>query len=319
MSVNARAGAIFDELCQRSEELRVVPHDVSGGGTLLDAGCHCVGSVAAGLLIARICTGGLSRIEAVSSGSALWPTNIQVATSQPLLACLGCQYAGWNLSVTSDAKTYRAMASGPGRIVCAKETLIQELGFSENEPDQVVFVLEADELPPDEIFATIAGDCQLSQDQIKLVVTPTGSLAGCVQIGARVVEVAMHQAHELHFPVDKIVEGFGTTPMAPPVKDFMQAMGRTNDSILFGGSVHLIVDTTPDEAKDLAEALPSNTSKDYGRPFGQIFKECNYDFFAVDPGLFSPAAVTITALSSGESFNAGAINSELLHQSFGLG
>lgn len=319
MSVNHRAGAIFDELVQRSDELRLIPREISGGGWLLDAGCHCLGSIEAGLLIGRICMGDLSQISLVSSDNPLWPTSIQVATSQPLLACLGCQYAGWNLSVPDNEKTYRAMASGPGRIVCAKETLMQELGFIEDVPEQAVFVLEADELPPDEIFSTIASDCRMSQDQVKLVITPTGSLAGCVQVGARVVEVAMHQAHELHFPVDKIVEGFGTTPLAPPVRDFMQAMGRTNDSILFGGKVHLMVDAGPAEAKELAEALPSSTSKDYGRPFGEIFKAFNYDFFAIDPSLFSPAAVTITALSSGETFNAGHINSELLQQSFGIG
>ncbi|MFZ1952547.1 MAG: methenyltetrahydromethanopterin cyclohydrolase, partial [Pseudolabrys sp.] len=40
------------------------------------------------------------------------------------------------------------------------------------------------------------------------------------------------------------------------------------------------------------------------------------DFYAIDPMLFSPGQVTITALETGESFHAGQINLKLLDASF---
>ena len=96
------------------------------------------------------------------------------------------------------------------------------------------------------------------------------------------------------------------------VDETMTGMGRTNDAILYGGTVHLFVDATDEEAKDLAEKMPSNTSSDYGRPFGEIFKSYEYDFFKIDPMLFSPAKVIITNTKSGKSFTAGELNAEVI-------
>ena len=82
--------------------------------------------------------------------------------------------------------------------------------------------------------------------------------------------------------------------------------------------MHLFVDATDEEAKDLAEKMPSNTSSDYGRPFAEIFKAYEYDFFKIDGSLFSPGKVIITNANTGKSFTAGELNHDLLNQSFGL-
>jgi len=315
-SPNTQAAALFNDMLARHNELDVEVQSY-GGGKLIDAGCNCPGSSEAGLLIARICTGDLAIIDlAEEPDNTLWQSHVKVSTKTPALACLGCQYAGWNLEIKQDDKTYRAMASGPGRLQCGKEALIKDLGYKD-ESDIAVFVLEADTLPPQTIMQKIAIDCDLPEENIHLIVTPTGSLAGCVQIASRIVEVALHQAHECKFPVKRIVEGVGSTPLPPPVDDFMTAMGRTNDTMLYGGNVHLFVDTDAKTARKLAEDLPSNTSKDYGKPFAELFKSYNYDFFAVDPALFSPAVVKVTSIPSGESFTAGQLNEKLLHASFG--
>jgi methenyltetrahydromethanopterin cyclohydrolase len=62
--------------------------------------------------------------------------------------------------------------------------------------------------------------------------------------------------------------------------------------------------------------LPSRASKDFGKPFAETFKAVNYDFYKIDPMLFSPAAVTVTAVNSGRSFHGGAIARALLNASF---
>ncbi|EEF24046.1 conserved hypothetical protein [Ricinus communis] len=94
-------------------------------------------------------------------------------------------------------------------------------------------------------------------------------------------------------------------------------MGRTNDAILFGGFVQLFVNTDDAAAEQLAQQLPSSSSKDYGRPFAEVFKAVNMDFYQIDPMLFSPAKVSVTNLKSGKTFFAGKFNEELLNQSFG--
>jgi methenyltetrahydromethanopterin cyclohydrolase len=94
-------------------------------------------------------------------------------------------------------------------------------------------------------------------------------------------------------------------------------MGRTNDAVLYGGSVVLYVSGPDADAEALCRQLPSSESRDYGRPFAEVFKAYGYDFFQVDPMLFSPARVTVTAMDSGNSFRAGAIDVELLARSFG--
>ena len=68
-----------------------------------------------------------------------------------------------------------------------------------------------------------------------------------MQIVGRVLEVGMHKLHELGFPLDKVVDGFGSAPLPPPAPDFLNGMGRTNDAILYGGKVHLFVDVPDDE------------------------------------------------------------------------
>jgi len=62
--------------------------------------------------------------------------------------------------------------------------------------------------------------------------------------------------------------------------------------------------------------LPSSTSRDYGKPFAEVFKEHDHDFFQIDPMLFSPARVLVNNIRTGRSFSAGAIDLDLLEQSF---
>ena len=246
-----------------------------------------------------------------------WPWSVNVHAKTPVLSCLGSQYAGWSLSHKSEDSKFFALGSGPGRALAAREEIFKEFGYKD-EAESTVIVLEVDSFPPVEVAEKVANNCGIKPENLTFILTPTSSLAGVMQIAIRVLEVAMHKAHELHFPLEKIVDGYGSTPVAPPGGDFMTAMGRTNDAILFGGQVHLFVDATDEEAKDLAEKMPSNTSSDYGRPFADIFKSYEYDFFKIDGMLFSPGKVIVTSTKTGKSFTAGELNQELLNLSFGL-
>ena len=142
----------------------------------------------------------------------------------------------------------------------------------------------------------IAADCGVAPEALTIIYAPTQSLAGSVQIVGRVVEVALHKAHELKFDLSRIVEGMGTAPLAPPHPDFITAMGRTNDAVIYGGRIMLHVTGPAADAKALAEKLPSSTANDYGTPFAEIFRRYEGDFYKIDPMLFSPAEVAVVSL-----------------------
>ncbi|MGB8337817.1 MAG: methenyltetrahydromethanopterin cyclohydrolase [Burkholderiales bacterium] len=313
-SVSAWAVPLVGLLLRDADALRLgVTQEKS---TIIDAGINVSGGLEAGRRIAEICMGGQGVVSLQHSAASKWPIQIAVHSSNPVLACLASQYAGWSLSHGEGKGAYHAMASGPGRAVSVKESLFAELGYKDTS-DSVCLVLETGKAPPQEIINKIMRDCGVAEDRITLILTPTQSLAGVVQIVARVLEVALHKVHALGFPLHKIVDGMGSAPLPTPAKDFLTSMGRTNDAILFGGLVQLFVNSSDDEAADLAKKLPCNASRDYGRPFAKIFKETNYDFYKIDPMLFAPAKVVVSNVTTGNSFTAGEINHQLLDVSFG--
>jgi len=313
-SVNRRAYPLVQALVADASGLRLQVTRSAGGALIVDAGIACPGSFEAGRRIAEICLGGLgsvtlspARQEAPSS------TEIGVHASDPVLACLGSQYAGWRLQ---EGKFF-AMASGPGRARALKEELFRELGYGD-EADRAIFILEVDRPPPEPLIARVAETCRVTPDHLAFILTPTTSLAGTVQIVARSLEVALHKAHELKFPLERVVDGFGSAPLPPPAPKFIAAMGRTNDAILYGGRVALFVSGPEKEVAALADALPSSASRDYGRPFAELFSASGSDFYKIDPMLFSPGLVEVTALETGRCFRRGRLDPALLARSFDL-
>ncbi len=267
--------------------------------------------------MAEICLGGLGNVTlAPYSATPKWPFYLTVRSSDPVIACLASQYAGWALSHGEGKGSFFALGSGPGRALAQKEPLFQDLDYKDK-ADRATLVLEGDKPPPVEVVDKVAQDCGVAPERLTFIYAPTRSLAGSVQIVARVLEVALHKVHELKFPLARVVDGVATAPLSPPHPDFVTAMGRTNDAIIYGGLAHLFVTGPASEARDLAQALPSINSRDHGRPFAEIFKSFKGDFYKIDPSLFSPAEAIVTALETGETFRAGQISSDLLDVSFG--
>jgi methenyltetrahydromethanopterin cyclohydrolase len=178
--------------------------------------------------------------------------------------------------------------------------------------------MEVDSFPPNDIVEKIATDTKVDTKNLTIILTPTSSIAGNIQVVSRVLEVALHKAHELKFSMSEIIEGFGSSPIPPTSPDFLTAMGRTNDAIIFAGITQLLVNTTDEKAEELCKKMPSSTSSDYGKPFANIFKDYDYDFFKIDANLFSPSKVIISNMKTGNTFIAGKIDNELMKKSFGL-
>ena len=316
ISINKTAKPLVEKLLEMADQLNIGIHTTDGGAKIIDAGINHDGCLESGRLITEICMGGLGRVDlTMSSNTENWPLTINVYSTNPVLSCLASQYAGWNLSFVKEEDNFNALGSGPCRALALKEDLFKDLDYSDKFYSTVV-VLEVDRNPPQEIIDKITSDCGISEKNLTVILTPTKSLSGSVQVVGRVLEVGMHKLHEIGFPLDKVVDGFGSAPVPPPAPDFLIGMGRTNDAILYGGIVHLFVDVPDDEAFELAKRLPSSTSSDYGKPFADIFKEYKYDFYKIDKLLFSPAKVMVSTIKTGKTFTEGSINLDLVETSF---
>ncbi|SEH34680.1 methenyltetrahydromethanopterin cyclohydrolase [Methylobacterium sp. 275MFSha3.1] len=315
-SINALSGPLVERLVADAATLRLAVSQAAGGARMVDAGAQARGSIEAGRRIAEICLGGLGTVTIAPSGPiASWPYSVTVHSADPVLACLGSQYAGWSLADETGDSGFFALGSGPGRAVAAVEELYQELGFRDS-ATKTALVLEAAGGPPESVVAKVAEASGLKPEDLTFIFAPTQSLAGSTQVVARVLEVALHKAHTVGFDLHAIVDGIGSAPLSPPHPDFIKAMGRTNDAIIYGGRVQLFVDADDADAKQLAEQLPSTTSSDHGAPFADIFARVNGDFYKIDGALFSPAEAIVTSVRSGATYRGGRLEPTLVDASF---
>ena len=297
--------------------LSVAVIELDNGATVVDAGVAIDGSLEAGRLFAEVCLAGLADVQFRQLDlDGLTLPGVEVNVHLPVLACMASQYAGWALNVpaTETSKKYFAMCSGPARALYRGDPIFSDIEYRDT-ATTAVLTLEADRLPPPEAAAWVAGKCGVAVRDVVLLVAPTASLVGSVQIAARIVETGLHKMHEIGFDIHTVVSGFGTCPLAPVAGDDLTAIGRTNDGVLYGGRAWYTVKTDDALIESVIERLPSAASHDYGVPFGELFTRYGGDFYKIDPLLFSPAEITITNSTSGRTFHAGDVNATVLRAS----
>ena len=315
--LNRRAARLADSTLKRLDELGVDLLRLSTGTTVLDFGAHAPGGLEAGRVLARLSAADLLdvSIDVGTLGDQAWP-EVKVRTDDPVSACLRCQYAGRKVQLSeAGGGEYFAMASGPLRVACGDEELIQKLGGSED-ARKAVGVLETRQVPPPNVAAHLAEAAGIVPDKLTLCMAPTASVAATVQIAARSVETALHKLDALGFDVTRVRSGAGSAPLAPAGGDDVAALGRTNDSILYGARVTLWVDADRAELAELAPKVPSSASAQHGRLFAELLAEAGGNFYDLDPLLFSPATVTLIGLRDGSAVAAGETRADLLERSF---
>ena len=225
-SLNRRALWAVESILAHGEERRVTVQSIDGGGRYIDCGIEARGGLITGIEVARVCLGDLGQVSIVPGDLAGRSTVlVQVVTDHPVHACLASQYAGWALK---DEKFF-AMGSGPMRAAAGAEAIYDVIGHRE-EASAVVGVLETRKPPTPAIVAKIASSCRVEPGNVTLLVAPTASLAGGVQIVARSVETALHKLAELKFDLTRIVSAHGTAPLPPIAANDLAAIGRTNDA-----------------------------------------------------------------------------------------
>jgi methenyltetrahydromethanopterin cyclohydrolase len=310
--LNERAWAMADQMVSRAADLRIAASLLPSGARVIDAGVNVPGGLGAGLALAEMCMGGLGRISFTPLLIDETPyAGVQVWTDHPAVACMASQYAGWAIQVGK----YFAMGSGPLRARARVETeLFEKLGYAE-EGARGVLVLEGRKLPTDDVAAHVAERAGVRPSDITFAIAPTASLAGGVQVVARVLETGLHKMETLGFDVRRVVSGIGTAPLPPVAEDDLRAIGRTNDCVLYGGQARFTIDASDAELEELADTLPASSSADYGTPFYEIFNRYGGDFYKIDKLLFSPAEVWLTSAVTGRTFHGGRVEGDVLRRS----
>jgi methenyltetrahydromethanopterin cyclohydrolase len=310
-NLNERSKRLADHLAQGAAASRVLVRTLANGARILDCGIETPGSIQAGLSLARVCLAGLGDVTLQQGvvGDLTLPV-VQVHSDWPIAACLASQYAGWQISVGK----YFAMGSGPMRARAGREALFEKIGQTET-GNLAVGVLETRKLPGTEVVDSIADKTGVSASGITLLVAPASSLAGTIQVVARSLETALHKLFELGFDLNQVVSGYGSAPLPPPAANELQAIGRTNDAILYGGRVTLWVESDDELLAEIGKRVPASASPDYGAPFAQIFDNYGGDFYKIDPLLFSPAEVTLCNLKTGRAHSFGWIDAGILRRS----
>ncbi len=328
LSVNKLALEIVNKVIANKEILKVTVDKLSNGATLID---FSKGSYGAGKFLGEICLGGLGKVHFTTyKVDQHYLPAVNVNSSEPIVACMASQFAGWSVKLKKEVEkdgeikkktVFDSLGSGPARALSRVEKeLYEELGYKD-EADVAILVFETAKLPNEEVMEMVASKCGVSPINTYACCAPTACLSGSIQVAARIVETGIHKLHELHFPLEVIKYGFGTTTIAPIAKDDFQAMGTTNDSLIAAGMVYYTIEAEKDKQEELWELIkkaPASTSSSYGKPFIETFKEVDYKFYDIDPGLFAPALYTVNNAKTGKTITTGNLNHDLLKLSYGL-
>lgn len=312
LSPNRQALPLIDEFLSRSELLQIKAHK-KNGVTVIDCGVHVEGGWEAGLLFAAVCLGGLAQVKLHWSDfdGLRWPS-VEVVTDHPVRACMASQFAGWPIKIGKGL----TMGSGPARAIVHKGSLFRMLGY-EDHSEMGIICLEGRELPSEEVIQHILEECRCEPKNLFILVAPTASLVGSVQVAARALETGLFKLRRLGYDLGNIVSGWGVCPIPPVAGDTKSGLGRTNDAIFYGSTVMYNLRDDDGILEQVVKQVPSSTTPAYGRAYMEVDDTFN-NFFNLDPDQFTPAEVWLCNLNSGRSFNAGALRPDILRRSFGL-
>lgn len=328
--INKLAVRLLREAETHLDELGISLKRLSGGASVYDFGVEVPGSWEAAELFTRITLGDQGRLKLGAwrhsghhaAGSVGQPggfppvSSVELFISQPLIACLASQIAGWQLGGGQSA----VIGSGPARAAAAvsHDPYMAMTPYRDDVTEEgVVLCVQDTQLPGEAIAREAAEACGVPEELVYLAAAPSASIVGTVQVSARILEQCCHKMYEHGFSVSNVRACRGSAPIAPLVLDEVKAMGRINDAILYGGEAEFWLDAADEDVEEIADHLVSlHSSPCYGKAFGQIFEEAGRNFYRIDHEVHSAALVHLHNVRTGRSVQAGEINFSVLEKSF---
>ena len=315
ISINKNTMPKVRYLIEHAEELGCRYFTLKNGAHVVDMGIHEKGGFEAGKLFTEITMANLSTCQftnyTLSGGISVMA--VEVYTSEPILACLCSQIAGYPLSSGS----FSTIGSGPAR---AKAALARDHCFDYTDyrdtSDEVILGIQANNLPDEAMAEQIATECQVETKDVYILAHKTNSIVASVQVSARILEQTINKMIKKGFDLNTLQYARGLCLVAPVDLDPEAAMGKINDALLYGGQSEFWVKWEDEKIKEILPKLVTESSKDYGRLFRELFVEAERDFYKMDLDIHSPAMVQIANLNTGHLFKAGQMREDLIKKSF---
>jgi methenyltetrahydromethanopterin cyclohydrolase len=313
-SLNQAAVGIIQDVITRADEYQIHTWKAKCGSTLVDMGLNCPGSWKAGQAFVEIGFGGLGKATygKFEIGHFILPS-IDVWVDHPVLAVVASQAGCWELGTGELAM----IGSGPARAVALADRWAGH-GYRDTKATQVVVQLQTNRVPSDDLCMAVANACHVAPEEVYVVFAPTACLVGAVQVASRTVEQVMIKLFLRGFDIHCVKHGFGMAPVAPLIKDEVEAMGRANDALFYGATTVLYADAPDEVIAPIVEGFcfDVNSGEFWGTPFVSIFRHFHCNWFEVPDLIDSPAKLIINSLQTGHSFVGGQINLQVLSRSY---
>jgi methenyltetrahydromethanopterin cyclohydrolase len=315
ISVNKNVMPKVRYLIEHAEQLGCRHFRLESGAHIIDMGVEEKGGFEAGRLFAEITMADLAtcHLRAYVLPGDISVMAVDIYTAEPILACLCSQIGGYPLS----SGDFAAIGSGPGR---AKAALDIDHGFQYTDyrdvSDEVVFGIQANHFPDEGMVSQVARDCRVIPENIYFLAHKTSSIVASIQVSARILEQTINKMIKKGFDLSTLIYARGFCLVAPVDLNPEAAMGKINDSLLYGGQSEFWVRWDDRKIQEILPRLVTESSKDYGRLFRELFIEAGRDFYKMDLDIHSPASVQIVNMNSGKMFKAGRIREDLIKKSF---
>jgi methenyltetrahydromethanopterin cyclohydrolase len=331
ISVNNLAFRIVKDMIERCGELNIEVNELKNGTTIVDCGINAVGGFEAGILATKVACGGLLEacITETSYGGLTLPT-LFMRTDNPALSIAVCQSNWFGLfpSLFAMKKTeYSALSLGPAKALAQEPKEVFDKVDYKDKSDVGVLVLQADNFPDEKVSEYIASKCKISPENLYLVMAPTASVAGSVQVSAHVLEDSLWRLTDyLDYEYSKVKYITGSSPISPVYPEIWRRPGITpDDMIRNAGRIHFYVYSSEgDDLQKIADEMIIEKTQAFGKPFFEILnsgifsKGLDKKTLGREGWTYVIAEAMVTDLRTGKVFKAGKIHADLIRKFMGI-
>ena len=207
MNLNERAASLVERLVSHPDDWRIADHSIEGGGRYIDCGIEARGGLLTGIELAHGSRlGGLARGRDQAGRCGGPPhhdgpgDHRSPGAGLPGQPVRGLGHQGGE--ILRDG--FGSHASGSGHRGGLRSHRASRIGSRDAIDGRGRRARDA-RPPTSAVVAKIAAACGVEPAVVTLLVAPTASLAGGVQIVARSIETALHKLAELKFDLSRIV------------------------------------------------------------------------------------------------------------------
>lgn len=321
-SINQRAMRIVRTMVDEADALGVTARRLANGATVIDCGVGVPGGWEAARLFCQATLGGLGRMEyglfnlddagrpnRTEPPGGLELPEVRIFVDRPAIALLASQISGWNLPEMKNEAGIVPLVSGPVRAVARKDRFAKIVDYVDDSPE-IVAALQDATLPDERLAAHIAEVCGRSPADLYVLVAPTASLVGSVNVVARTLESAIWRLHFLGLDASRVLAAWGKAPLPPLTGDEFTAMVRTNVFTYYGGTAGFAVDSDDATVEKVIKDFPlaRHTCAIYDVPFRKLLEGAGGDIFGFKGFVHNVVKGVINNVATGHTFVTGEVD-----------